>query len=85
MCWLCVGCVLAENIDRKIRLYSTEVSTRSTWQPFKTIDGRDIGWSVIDTDYSPDQRWLIYSSWSNSVHMCNIYGDYEIHEAFDFE
>ena len=37
----------------------------------KTINARDIGWSVIDTDYSPDQRFLIYSSWSR-------YGTYPV-------
>ena len=60
----------------------------------------DIGWSIIDTDYSPDQRWLIYSSWSDYgnlpyfipiyynfylVHFCNIHGDFEIHDALDFK
>ena len=30
----------------------------------RQIYARDIGWSIIDTDYSPDQRFLIYSSWS---------------------
>jgi WD repeat-containing protein 23 len=27
---------------------------------------------------------LIYSSWSDYVHICNIHGDFEIHDALDF-
>jgi len=65
--------------DRHIRLYDTR-----SWNRKKDIVARDVGWSVIDTDYSPDQRWLIYSSWSDYVHFCNIHGDYESHEPLDF-
>jgi len=64
--------------DRHIRLYDTE-----SWKQTKDILAKDIGWSIIDTDYSPDQRWLIYSSWSDYVHICNI-GGYEMHEGLDF-
>jgi len=66
--------------DRRIRLYNT-----TTWKPIKEIAARDVGWSIIDTDYSPDQRWLIYSSWSDCVHYCNIYGDHEVHEPLDMK
>jgi WD repeat-containing protein 23 len=46
--------------DRRIRIYD-----HASKKKLKEIIARDIGWSIIDTDYSPDQRWLIYSSWSD--------------------
>ncbi|CAM9291035.1 unnamed protein product, partial [Heterosigma akashiwo] len=46
---------------------------------------RDISWSVISTSFSPDRRWLAYSSWSPYVHLANVFGEYERHEACDFE
>lgn len=64
--------------DRLIRLYET-----NTWKKIKKIEARDVGWSIISTDYSPDQKWLIYSSWSDYIHMCNIDGQHETHEALN--
>jgi len=66
--------------DRHIRLYDTK-----SWKIKKEIIAKDVGWSIIDTDYSPDQRWLIYSSWSDYVHLCNIVGEHEIHEGMDLK
>lgn len=65
--------------DSVVRLYDTD-----GWKLRKEIHARHIGWSVIDIDYSPDQRWIIYSSWSEYVHICNLTGDFEIHDALDF-
>eukprot|EP01112_Ceratiomyxa_fruticulosa_P004992 TRINITY_DN1555_c0_g1_i2.p1 TRINITY_DN1555_c0_g1~~TRINITY_DN1555_c0_g1_i2.p1 ORF type:complete len:518 (-),score=96.42 TRINITY_DN1555_c0_g1_i2:158-1711(-) len=65
--------------DGHLRLYNT-----ATWRRFKLILARYIGWSIIDTDYSPDQRFVAYSSWSPYVHLCNIYGEAEIHDALEF-
>lgn len=64
--------------DQHIRLYDT---TNGQFKEFRDIIARDVGWSIIDTDYSPDQQYLIYSSWSDYVHLCNIYGDHETHAA----
>jgi WD40 repeat protein len=65
--------------DRRIRLYMT-----SRWRPMKEIIARDVGWSIISVDYSPNKEWLIYSSWSDYVHICNTSGEHEVHEALDF-
>lgn len=43
-----------------------------------------MGWSVISTDFSPDEKWVAYSSWSRYVHICNTFGSREKHEAMDF-
>lgn len=64
--------------DQHIRLYDT---THGRFKEFRKIKARDVGWSIIDTDYSPDQQYLIYSSWSDYVHLCNIYGEHKMHTA----
>jgi len=48
----------------------------------KDIYARDVGWSILDIDFSLDQQWMIYSSWSSYVQLCNLTGDDEIHETF---
>ncbi|CAN0358778.1 unnamed protein product [Ascophyllum nodosum] len=53
--------------------------------PIKTINCIGTGWSVISTDFSPDEKWLAYSSWCPYVHLCNTRGEYELHEALDFK
>jgi len=65
--------------DHNIRIYNTQ-----NWKLKKNILARDVGWSIISVDYSPDKDWLIYSSWSDYVHICNTYGEHEVHEALDF-
>jgi len=49
-----------------------------------SITARDVGWSIISTDFSPDGRWLIYSSWSDYVYIANTMGEHEIHQALNF-
>ncbi|CAH1269756.1 DCAF11 [Branchiostoma lanceolatum] len=66
--------------DQNIRLYNV---ANGKFQEFRTIRARDVGWSVLDTAFSPDGCYLIYSSWSDAIHLCNIYGDYETHIALD--
>ncbi|KAF2075437.1 hypothetical protein CYY_003266 [Polysphondylium violaceum] len=56
--------------DKMIRFFHTD-----SWQEFKSIEARDINWSIIDTDYSPDQNWLVYSSWSPYIQLCKIKSD----------
>jgi len=64
--------------DRQVRVYDT---TCGKFKQMKSIHARDVGWSVLDTAFSPDENYLIYSSWSSSIHLCNIHGDYETHHA----
>lgn len=68
--------------DHHIRLYNTDTLTEQ--KAFKDVVARDVGWSIVDTDFSPDQRMIIYSSWSNFVHICNVAAEFELHEALDF-
>lgn len=63
--------------DGHIRLYHTG----DGWNCFKDIRARNIGWAIIDVDYSSDGRFVLYSTWSNSVQMCNVTGE-EVHQPF---
>jgi hypothetical protein len=50
-------------IDRSIRIYDT---SKGRFKEFKRILARDVGWSVLDTAFSPDGRHVAYSSWSEA-------------------
>lgn len=41
------------------------------------------GWSIISVDFSPDSRWILYSSWSDYVHLYNTRGP-PLYEALHF-
>ncbi|ODN00691.1 DDB1- and CUL4-associated factor 11 [Orchesella cincta] len=64
--------------DRAIRIYDT---SNGNFKKFKKIVARDVGWSILDTAFSPDGRYVVYSSWSECIHICNIYGDVERHDS----
>ncbi|XP_075230110.1 DDB1- and CUL4-associated factor 11 isoform X2 [Lycorma delicatula] len=55
--------------DRVIRLYHTK---GSEYRHFRSILARDVGWSVLDTAFSPDGNYIAYSSWSESLHICRL-------------
>ncbi|KAG8200731.1 hypothetical protein JTE90_022340 [Oedothorax gibbosus] len=63
--------------DFCIRLYDT--SRGSHFKLKRKIEARDCGWSILDTAVSPNGRSLIYCTWSECIHMCNISDDEEIH------
>lgn len=64
--------------DQNVRIYDTE---NGKFDKFRTIRARDVGWSVLDTAFSPDGLYMAYSSWSDCIHLCNIYGEEETHKA----
>lgn len=66
--------------DQHIRMYDT---TDGQFKLFRNISAKDVGWSIVDTAYSPDQHYIIYSSWSDFIHQCNVYGDHNTHLALD--
>ncbi|MCJ8745750.1 hypothetical protein PDJAM_G00133900 [Pangasius djambal] len=66
--------------DQNIRLYDT------SWGRFllkRTVKARDVGWSVLDVCFTPDSRSVLYSSWSDYIHVCSIDGESETHTALD--
>jgi WD repeat-containing protein 23 len=42
-----------------------------------------VGWSVLSVDFSPDQKWFLYSTWSPYIHVCNVYEEEERHYSLD--
>ncbi|XP_069113870.1 DDB1- and CUL4-associated factor 11-like [Argopecten irradians] len=64
--------------DQHIRIYDT---TKGNFNLLKTIRAKDVGWSILDTAFSPDGNYVIYSSWSDCIHLCNIQGEYDTHNA----
>ncbi|XP_023182156.1 DDB1- and CUL4-associated factor 11 isoform X1 [Xiphophorus maculatus] len=68
--------------DQNIRLYDT---TRGRFHLQRTVKARDVGWSVLDVCFTPDARNVLYSSWSDYIHLCSIDGDSENHTALDLK
>ncbi|XP_070187913.1 DDB1- and CUL4-associated factor 11-like isoform X2 [Littorina saxatilis] len=64
--------------DQHVRIYDTK---QGNFELMKTIRARDVGWSVLDVAFSPDSNYMIYSSWSDCIHLCNIHGDHDVHES----
>ena len=58
-------CAAAYQHDRRIRIYETE----NDWRLRKDVHARNLRWTVTDTCLSPDQRFLLYSSITPTVHM----------------
>lgn len=52
---------LSASQDRMIRLFDTSAEN---FKLVKTIAARDVGWSILDTAFSPDGNYIAYSSWS---------------------
>ena len=40
-------------------------TTDGKFKLFHDITAKDVGWSIVDAAYSPDQNYIIYSSWSD--------------------
>ncbi|XP_053218783.1 DDB1- and CUL4-associated factor 11 isoform X2 [Podarcis raffonei] len=66
--------------DQTIRLYDC---TYGGFRKFRSIKARDVGWSVLDVAFTPDGAHFLYSSWSDYIHICNIYGECDTHTALD--
>lgn len=58
--------------DGNIRLYRSD---REHYQLLKTVEALDVGWSIIDLLFTPDQKSVVYSTWSSLVYQCPLYDD----------
>jgi WD40 repeat protein len=67
----CGNLFLSACQDQNIRLFDT---SQSKFRHRRIIRARDVGWSVLDTALSPDNRHLIYSSWCDYIYQVNLYG-----------
>lgn len=64
--------------DRQIRIYDTSYGR---FKKFNSLHALDVGWSVLDTAFSPDGCYLVYSSWSDYLHLCDIHGQHRGHHT----
>lgn len=64
--------------DAQLRIFDT---ANGQWEELKSIPCKDVGWSVLDVDFSHGGNHVIYSSWSEYIHICNIRGDSDSHQA----
>uniref|UniRef100_A0A7S3VU90 Anaphase-promoting complex subunit 4 WD40 domain-containing protein n=1 Tax=Dunaliella tertiolecta TaxID=3047 RepID=A0A7S3VU90_DUNTE len=77
--------------DQRVRLYDVE----KDWELRKDVRARGIRWTITDTCLSPDQRFLLYSSISPTVHLLALGASWdvveslanvtEVHESLDFD
>jgi hypothetical protein len=51
----------------------------------REVTARSVGWSILDCAYSPDSKWLAYTSWSSSLHLVNAMGEVETHESIEVD
>jgi hypothetical protein len=49
-------------LDKTIRLYQTH---NGEYKEFKKFCVSSVGWSILDTAFSPDSKYFVYSSWSD--------------------
>ncbi|XP_015191520.1 PREDICTED: DDB1- and CUL4-associated factor 11 isoform X1 [Polistes dominula] len=69
---------LTASQDKLLRLYHTD---DGKFVEFKKISARDVGWSILDTAFSPDGNYIVYSSWSECLYLCPVYGDSNTQES----
>ena len=67
----CGNLFLSACQDQNIRIFDT---SQGKFRHRRMIRARDVGWSVLDTAFSPDNRHLIYSSWCDYIYQVNLYG-----------
>lgn len=58
--------------DRSIRIYD---SAGGPYKFLHSISARDVGWSIIDVAFSPDNEHFVYSTWSSALHLCSVNED----------
>jgi len=68
--------------DRKLRIYDCR---NEGFKLQETIEAQDVGWSVLDVTLSPDGDYLVYSSWSDSLHQVSLTGYQQKHEALPLQ
>lgn len=42
------------------------------WSVRQVIDARDVRWTITSTDVTPDDKFLLYTSICDEMHLCNV-------------
>ncbi|KAG2387831.1 hypothetical protein C9374_001425 [Naegleria lovaniensis] len=70
--------------SRYMMVHNQSVNKTPTVKHIREIHARDIGWSIIDCNPSPDNKFLVYSSWSSYIHLATfVPHDYDPNEDID--
>lgn len=67
--------------DNKIRIFD---ATSSQYRQVNQIEAKNVSWSVLDIDFSPDEEHFVYSTWADALfvsRMRNMESD-DIHCLF---
>ncbi|XP_058808193.1 DDB1- and CUL4-associated factor 11 isoform X2 [Phymastichus coffea] len=64
--------LLTTTHDRVVRLYKC---INGWYNEYKKFSVSAVGWSILDTAFSPDANYFVYSSWSDYLYMHSVYGD----------
>uniref|UniRef100_A0A6M2DRD1 Putative wd40 domain protein n=1 Tax=Xenopsylla cheopis TaxID=163159 RepID=A0A6M2DRD1_XENCH len=61
-----------------LRIYDTNTPN---FKIIKEYRGQNVGWSIIDTAFSPCGKYILYSSWSDNLYLCHLESEQETHKA----
>ena len=64
--------------DDHVTLFNT--SDPWNWQPMKTIEARDVHWTVTSVDITPDESFVSYTTMGETMHLVNTHGEQDLHE-----
>ncbi|XP_039286743.1 DDB1- and CUL4-associated factor 11 [Nilaparvata lugens] len=64
--------------DRLIRLYNCR---NGFFKKSAVISAKDVGWSILDTAFSPDGNSVAYSSWSEKIHIIKLDDTMDVTDA----
>ncbi|XP_035286802.1 DDB1- and CUL4-associated factor 11-like isoform X2 [Anguilla rostrata] len=68
--------------DHNIRLYDT---SKGRFALKNMVKARDMGWSVLDVCFTPDSHSVLYSSWSDCIHVCSLDSTSQTHTALQLK
>ncbi|XP_029172849.1 DDB1- and CUL4-associated factor 11-like isoform X2 [Nylanderia fulva] len=60
---------LSATHDKQLYVYSTH---NGRLKPYRTIQACDVGWSILSVAFSPDNSYIAYSTWSETLFQCPL-------------
>jgi WD40 repeat protein len=55
------------------------------WPCIKDVRARQVGWAVVDMDFSGDDRWMVYSTWSKNLQLVSTDPLSALHVPLDLQ
>lgn len=57
--------------DQRLRVFD---ASTSNYELINEFSAKDVGWSILDLDFSPCGEYFVYATWSDCLHLAKIYG-----------